>query len=207
MTAIYKREVRAFFHSFICWLYLAATLSLTGIYFTYFVMLYGEPSIAYVLQGVTFLFQFAVPILTMRSLAEDRKQKTDQLILTAPVSVSKIVFGKYLALLTVCAIPVLVIGIIPFMLSFYGDFQMGVSYTALFGFFLYGAFALAAGLFFSSLTESPVIAAILTFIVLFLGYLMTGIRSMISQTGNLVTDILSVFDTVSTVVKTKIPIL
>ena len=71
---------------------------------------------------------------------------------------------------------------------------MGVSYTALFGFFLYGAFALAAGLFFSSLTESPVIAAILTFIVLFLGYLMTGIRSMISQTGNLVTDILSVFD-------------
>ena len=194
MTAIYKREVRAFFHSFIGWLYLAATLSLTGIYFTYFVMLYGEPSIAYVLQGVTFLFQFAVPILTMRSLAEDRKQKTDQLILTAPVSVSKIVFGKYLALLTVCAIPVLVIGIIPFMLSFYGDFQMGVSYTALFGFFLYGAFALAAGLFFSSLTESPVIAAILTFIVLFLGYLMTGIRSMISQTGNLVTDILSVFD-------------
>ena len=170
MTAIYKREVRAFFHSFIGWLYLAATLSLTGIYFTYFVMLYGEPSIAYVLQGVTFLFQFAVPILTMRSLAEDRKQKTDQLILTAPVSVSKIVFGKYLALLTVCAIPVLVIGIIPFMLSFYGDFQMGVSYTALFGFFLYGAFALAAGLFFSSLTESPVIAAILTFIVLFLGY-------------------------------------
>ena len=95
-------------------------------------------------------------------------------------------------MLTVCAIPVLVIGIIPFMLSFYGDFQMGVSYTALFGFFLYGAFALAAGLFFSSLTESPVIAAILTFIVLFLGYLMTGIRSMISQTGNLVTDILSV---------------
>nr|MDE7021680.1 Gldg family protein [Lachnospiraceae bacterium] len=70
----------------------------------------------------------------------------------------------------------------------------GVSYTALFGFFLYGAFALAAGLFFSSLTESPVISAILTFIVLFLGYLMTGIRSMISQTGNLVTDILSVFD-------------
>lgn len=194
MTAIYKREVRAFFHSFIGWLYFAVTLSLTGIYFTYFVMLYGEASIAYVLQGITFLFQFAVPILTMRSLAEDRKQKTDQLILTAPVSVPKIVFGKYFALLTVYAVPVLVIGIIPFLLSFYGDFQMGVSYTALLGFFLYGAFALAVGLFLSSLTESPVIAAVLTFIVLFLGYLMTGIRSMISQTGNLVTDILSIFD-------------
>lgn len=194
MIAIYKREVRAFFHSFIGWLYLAAMLLLMGIYFTYFVMLYGEPSIAYVLQGSIFLFQFAVPILTMRSVAEDRKQKTDQLILTAPVPVWKIVFGKYLALLTVYAIPVLIIGSIPFILSFFGDFQMGVSYTALLGFFLYGAFALAVGIFLSSLTESPVIAAVLTFIVLFLGYLMAGIRSMISQTGNLATRILSIFD-------------
>lgn len=194
MTAIYKREVQAFFHSFIGWLYLAAMMSLMGIYFTYFIMLYGEPSIAYVLQGSIFLFQFAAPILTMRSLAEDRKLKTDQLILTAPVPVWKVVFGKYLALLTVYAVPVFVMGIMPFLLSFFGDFQLGVSYAALLGFFLYGAFALAVGLFFSSLTESPVIAAVLTFIVLFLGYLMTGIRSMISQTGNTVTRILSAFD-------------
>lgn len=194
MTAIYKREVRAFFHSFTGWLYLAATLSLMGIYFTYFVMLYGEPSIASVLQGSIFLLLFSVPILTMRSLAEDRKQKTDQLILTAPVSVWKVVFGKYLALLSAFAVPAFILGIMPLVLSFVGNFQMGVSYTALFGFLLYGAFALALGLFFSSLTETPVIAAILTFAALFLGYLMAGIRSMISQTGNLVTDILSVFD-------------
>jgi len=194
MTAIYKREVKAFFHSFIGWLYLAAMLSLMGIYFTYFVMLYGEPNIAYVLQGSIFLIQFAIPILTMRSLAEDRKQKTDQLILTAPVSILRIVLGKYLALLTIYAIPVVVVGIAPPVLSFFGDFQMGVSYTALLGFFLYGAFALSVGLFLSSLTESPVIAAILTFIVLFLGYLMAGICSMISQTGNLLTKILGIFD-------------
>lgn len=194
MTAIYKREVRAFFHSFIGWLYLAAMMLMMGIYFTYFVMLYGEPNIAYVLQGSVFLLQFAVPILTMRSLAEERKQKTDQLILTAPVSVFKIVLGKYLALLTAYAVPVIAIGITPLILSFFGEFQMGVSYTALLGFFLYGAFALAAGLFFSSLTESPVIAAVLTFVVLFLGYLMAGISSMISQTGNLLTRILGVFD-------------
>lgn len=194
MTAIYKREVRAFFHSFIGWLYLAAMMLMMGIYFTYFVMLYGEPNIAYVLQGSVFLLQFAVPILTMRSLAEERKQKTDQLILTAPVSVFKIVLGKYLALLTAYAVPVVFIGITPLILSFFGEFQMGVSYTALLGFLLYGAFALAAGLFFSSLTESPVIAAVLTFVVLFLGYLMAGINSMISQTGNLLTRILGVFD-------------
>lgn len=196
MTAIYKREVRSFFHSFIGWLYLAATLLMMGIYFTYFVMLYGETNIAYVLQGSIFLFQFAIPILTMRSLAEERKQKTDQLILTAPVSILKIVLGKYLALLTVYVIPVIVAGIAPLVLSFFGDFQMGASYTALLGFFLYGAFALSVGLFLSSLTESPVIAAILTFIILFLGYLMSGISSMISQTGNLLTRILGVFDMV-----------
>ena len=194
MTAIYKREVRAFFHSFIGWLYLAAMMLMMGIYFTYFVMLYGEPNIAYVLQGSVFLLQFAVPILTMRSLAEERKQKTDQLILTAPVSILKIVLGKYLALLTAYAVPVVVVGIAPLVLSFFGEFQMGVSYTALLGFFLYGAFALAAGVFFSSLTESPVIAAVLTFVVLFLGYLMAGICSMISQTGNLLTRILGIFD-------------
>lgn len=194
MTAIYKREVRSFFHSFIGWLYLAAMLLMMGIYFTYFVMLYGEPNIAYVLQGSVFLLQFVIPVLTMRSLAEDRKQKTDQLILTAPISILKIVLGKYLALLTVYAIPVVIVGLVPLMLSFFGEFQMGVSYTALSGFFLYGAFALAVGLFLSSLTESPVIAAVLTFLVLFLGYLMPGICSMISQTGNLLTRILSIFD-------------
>ncbi|MCM1174029.1 MAG: Gldg family protein [Blautia sp.] len=194
MAAIYKREVKAFFHSFIGWLYLAAMFLMMGIYFTYFVMLYGEPSIVYVLQGNILPLQFAIPILSMRSLAEERKQKTDQLILTAPVSVIKIILGKYLALLTVYAIPAAVVGITPLILSFFGEFRMGVSYTALLGFFLYGAFALAAGLFFSSLTESPVIAAVLTFAVLFLGYLMSGICSMISQTGNFLTRILSFFD-------------
>lgn len=194
MTAIYKREARSFFHSFIGWLYLAATLMMMGIYFTCFVMLYGEPNIAYVLQGCIFLFQFVIPILTMRSLAEDRKQKTDQLILTAPVTILKIVLGKYLALLTVYAVPIVIVGITPLILSFFGEIQMGVSYTALLGLFLYGTLALSIGLFLSSLTESPVIAAVLTFIVLFLGYLMSGICSMISQTGNLMTRILSIFD-------------
>lgn len=194
MRAIYKREVKSFFHSFIGWLFLAAMLLMMGIYFTFYNILNGYPNISYVLQGVVFLFLFAVPILTMRSLSEERKQKSDQLILTAPISIRKIVFGKYLALLTVFAIPVMIIGITPFVLTFFGDFQMGVSYAALFGFFLYGALGLAIGLFLSSLTESIVISAVLTFIVLFLGYVMSGICSMASPTGNAFTKILSSFD-------------
>lgn len=194
MIAIYKREVRSFFNSFIGWLFLAVTLFIMGMYFTVYNIIYGYPNISSVLQSVIFLFMIAIPILTMRILAEDRKQKTDQLIFTAPVTIGKVVLGKYLALLSVFAIPVVVIGITPIILSFFGNFQMGISYTALLGFFLYGALALAIGLFLSSLTESIVIAAVTTFAALFLGYLMEGLCSIISQTGNIVTKVLSAFD-------------
>lgn len=194
MIAICKREFMSFFHSFIGWLFIAATLFMMGVYFTAYNMFYGDPNISGVLASIMFLFIITIPILTMGILAEDRKHKTDQLILTAPVTVGKIVLGKYLALLAVFAIPAVVIGFAPIILSFFGTFQIGVSYTALFGFFLYGALALAIGLFLSSLTESNIIAAILTFVALFLGYMMSGICSIISQTGNILTKILSAFD-------------
>ncbi|MDE5865815.1 MAG: ABC-2 transporter permease, partial [Lachnospiraceae bacterium] len=120
MIAIYKREFMSFFHSFIGWLFLAATLLMTGVYFTAYNMFYGDPNISGVLASIMFLFVIAIPILTMGILAEDRKHKTDQLILTAPVTVGKIVLGKYLALLTVFGIPAMVIGFTPIVLSFFG---------------------------------------------------------------------------------------
>ena len=175
MTAIYKRELKSFFHSFIGWIFVAATLFIMGIYFTVFNMLAGYPTISYVLQSVVFLFIITIPILTMRTLAEERKYKTDQLILTAPISVGKIVAAKYFALVTVFAIPTVIIGITPSFLALSGNFQVGLSYTALLGFFLYGCLGLAIGLLLSSLTESVVIAAVLTFVTLFLGYIMSGL--------------------------------
>lgn len=197
MIAIYKREVSAFFHSFIGWLFLAVNLFMMGLYFTVYNMISGYPNIAYVLQSVVFLFIILIPVLTMRSLSEERKLKTDQLILTAPVTIGKIVLGKYMALLSVFAIPVIIAGILPIILSFVGPFQSGSSYTALCGYFLYGALGLAIGLFISSLTESIVISAVFTFIVLFFGYVMSGICSIISQTGNVLTKILGILDMVS----------
>ncbi|MCM1050194.1 MAG: Gldg family protein [Clostridiales bacterium] len=194
MLAIYKREFMSFFHSFIGWLYLAATLFIMGIYFTAYNIFYGDPNISGVLASTVFMLVIVVPLLTMGILAEERKHKTDQLILTAPVSVGKIVLGKYLALFTVFAIPMVLIAITPVIMSFFGTFQMGVSYTALIGFLLYGALSLAIGMFISSLTESVIIAAVLTFAALFLGYLIPGICSIISQTGNIFTKILSAYD-------------
>ena len=183
MMAIYKRELKSFFHSFVGWLFLAATLFMMGIYFTVYNIMSGYPTISYVLQSIVFLFILTIPILTMRVLSEDRKYKTDQLILTAPISVGRIVLGKYLALVTVLAIPTVLIGLTPPVLMRAGAFQTGISYASLAGFFLYGCLGLAIGLFLSSLTESVVIAAVLTLIVLFSGYIMAGLCSMISSAG------------------------
>ncbi len=176
------------------WLFIAATLFLTGIYFTALNLMYGNASIASTLSSVAFLFIITIPLLSMRIIAEERKQKTDQLVLTAPISVGKIVLGKYLAMLIIFAIPVAVIATFPLILSAFGTIPYGQSYTALLGYLLYGMACLAIGLFISSITESQVIAAVLSFAVLFVGFLMQGITSLISSTGNLITKILGVFD-------------
>ena len=122
-----------------------------------------------------------MPILTMRVLAEERKQKTDQLLLTAPVSVEKIVLGKYLALVTIFAIPMLIVCLYPLLMSKFGTVSFGAAYTAILGFFLLGCANLAIGVFISSLTESQVIAAVLTFVFLFAFYMMNGISSFFSE--------------------------
>ncbi len=201
MKAIYKRELRSYFCSFTGWLFVAVNLFMMGLYFIVYNMLIGYPTIAYVLQSIVFTYIVTIPILTMRVLSEERKNKTDQLILTAPVSVGKIVLGKYLALMTVLLIPTLFMGVLPLFLRLGGEFQMGVSYASLLGFFLYGGLALAVGLFLSALTESVVIAAVLAFGALFLGYIMPGISSLLTSTGTsavttIIARILSCFDMV-----------
>lgn len=201
MKAIYKRELRAYFCSFTGWLFVAVNLFVMGIYIYAYNMAMGYPTISYVLQSIVFTFLVTVPLLTMRVLSEERKNKTDQLILTAPVSVGKIVLGKYLALLTVLLIPTAFMGVLPLFLRMGGEFQMGVSYASLLGFFLYGGLAIAVGLFVSALTESVVIAAILSFGALFLGYIMAGISSLLTYLGTsavtkVIAGILSCFDMV-----------
>lgn len=202
MKAIYKRELRSYFCSFTGWLFVAVNLFVMGLYFIVYNMLMGYPTIAYVLQSIVFTFIVTIPILTMRTLSEERKNKTDQLILTAPVSVGKIVLGKYLALATVLFLPTAFMGILPLFLMQGGEFRLGVSYASLLGFFLYGCLALAVGLFLSSLTESVVIAAVLSFGALFLGYIMPGISNLLTSTGTsavttAIGNVLSCFDMVS----------
>ena len=194
MTAIYKKELHSLMHTMIGWLFMLVIICLFSIYASVYNMAYGSPYVAYSLDAILFLFFITVPILSMRVLAEERKQKTDQLLLTSPVSVGKIVLGKYLAMVTVFLIPVALFCLFPLFLSRYGTVPMAESYVAVLAFTLYGLAAIAVGLFLSSLTENIVIAAVVTFVVLFITYMMQGIKGLISSTGNLITDFLGIFD-------------
>ena len=181
MTAVYKRELRSYLTSMIGYLFMFFILLLTGIYFSAYQLTSAYPKFEYTLSALTFVFLISVPILTMRVLAEERKQKTDQLLLTAPVSIEKIVLGKYLALVTIFAIPMLIVCLYPLLMSKFGTVSFGAAYTAILGFFLLGCANLAIGVFISSLTESQVIAAVLTFVFLFAFYMMNGISSFFSE--------------------------
>jgi ABC-2 type transport system permease protein len=194
MAAVFKREFKAYFQSVIGWLFVAALLALFGLYFYVYNLMQGYPYIYYPLNAITMIFLIAVPILTMRSFAEDRKNKTDQLMLVAPVSLGKIVAGKYLAMVAVFTIDIAIFCLSPVILGIFGTVPYGECYIALFAFWLYGCATIAVGMFISALTESQVIAAVLSFAVLFVSYMMQGITNLISSSGNILTKILNCFD-------------
>ena len=196
MFAIYKRELRAFFHSMIGWLFVAAVVFLTGLYFFAINLLSSYNSVANTLASSTFIYVLVIPILTMRIISEERKQKIDQLTLTAPVSVGKIVLGKYLAMATVLLIPILLVASFPLILSSFGTIAFAQDYTAIIGFLLYGLAAIALGLFISSVTESQVIAAVVSFAAMFATYMMSGIVSLLTSNENVVLEFVAkVFET------------
>lgn len=179
MIAIYKRELRSYFHSMIGYVFIAFLVAYTGIYFLAYNLNYGYPYFSYVLSGIMFVYLVAIPILTMRCFAEDKKNRTDQMLLTAPVSLFKIVLGKYLAMVTIMAIPCLIYLIFPLIIKAQGTAYILVDYLAIFVFFLLGCVYIAIGMFVSSLTESVIIAAIGAFGILLLTYLWSGILNFI----------------------------
>lgn len=194
MLAIYKRELLSCFAGIIGWLFMAAILAMFGLYFYVYNLLSGYAYISYVFSSMAFIILITVPILTMRSLSEERHTKTDQLILTAPVPVWKVVAAKFLAMATLYTLDMLIISVTPLVLSQYGTVPMGESYTAILGFWLYGLACIAIGLFISGMTESQIISAVVCFVVLFIGYMMPNICSLISESGNVLTAILKCYD-------------
>ena len=118
MLAVYKKELRAYFTSMIGWVFIAFMLVLVGLYFMVYNLMNGYTNFSYVFQGIQMFFVLLlVPVLTMRIVAEENRQKTDQLLYTSPVSISKIILGKYFALVTLFGISMLVVCLYPLILS------------------------------------------------------------------------------------------
>lgn len=183
MLAVYKKELRGYLTSMVGYVFIAFVLLILGIYFTAYNLQYASPDFGATLSSVTFLFLIITPVLTMRILAEEKKNRTDQLLLTAPVPVWKVVLGKYLSMVTIYAIPVVISAFYPLIMGRYGVISYPMAYVAVIGFFFLGCAQIAVGLFLSSVTESQVIAAVLTFGILFCSYMMDGIESFFSDTA------------------------
>ena len=139
----------------------------------------GYSYFSYTLSGSLIVFLVGIPLLTMRSFSEERKTKTDQLLLTAPVSLTKVVLGKYFAMVTVLAVPNVIFCLFPLLIKLQGTAYLLVDYSSIAVFFLLGCVYLAIGMFMSSLTESQIIAFISTFGILLLLYLWDGILSFL----------------------------
>lgn len=184
MTAIFKREFKSCFTGMIGWVIAAVSLFFLGLYFTNRNLLYASSDFASVLYTMTMILLFLLPAISMRSFAEERKNKTDQLLLTSPVSIPAIVVGKFLAELAVFALPLAAAVVMPLLLQAFGTVSLVAAYSALLGYLLLGGACLAVGTWISALTENQILAYLATFGALLVAYLMNGIQTMFT-TGNL----------------------
>lgn len=184
MWAIYKKEIGSFYRSMMGYLYTAFFLLIAGVFFTAFNLQGGVAEFGYVLGNTMMVLLVVIPVLTMRTLGGEQRQKTDQLLFTAPVKISSIVLGKFFAVLTVFAIPLLVLTLCPLVLSRYGTIPLAQSYSSFLAFLFMGAACISIGIFVSSLTENQIAAAVVTFALLLLSYLINGIGGIIK--GNVI---------------------
>ncbi len=184
MTAIYERELRSYFNGMTAYVFVAFLLLFAGIYAMLYNLNNGYPNFEYVLQSMTIIFLIAIPILTMRVIAEERRQKTDQLLYALPVGMTRVVLGKYLALLTVVALPCAIMVLYPVLLSTFGAVSFRTAYGALAGFLLLSAALAAIGLLISSLTENQAVAAGLCFAVMLLLYFMGDLSSFVPSSAS-----------------------
>lgn len=196
MKAIFKKDFLSYFRNVVGWLFLGINLIFYGVQMTAYNLLNSYGNVSAPLSFLIIVFTLLVPILTMRTFAEERKNRTDQLLYTAPVSVWKIVIGKYLALILILGIMAGIISITPFIMHFYGDISYKENYVAILGFFIFGVAVLSIGLFISSLFENVIIAAIITFVILLFGLFSNSIIGNFN-TSEGVSNFFKVFDFVS----------
>lgn len=185
MKAIFKREARSFFTGMVGYVAVALLLGFIGLWFTANCLIYGTPDFSIVLYSSTLIMLFVLPALSMRSFADERRNKTDQLLLTSPVTIPQIVLGKFFAQLAVFAVPVLAACVMPLVLTAFGSVLLPGAYATLLAYFLLGAACIAVGTFLSALTENQIIAYLAAFGLLLTAYLMEDIQSLFTTGSTL----------------------
>ena len=183
MIAVLKHELSNYFHSFTAYVFGAFLLVFVGIGAMLYNIQSAVSNFEYVLNFVSLVLAIIVPILTMRVIAEERKQKTDQLLYSLPITTSQVVIGKFAALLVVYLIPLLLICIYPYVFSQYGDVYLLTSYGSILAFFVMGAALMAVGMFISSLTEKQGFAAGIGVSVILLNYYSVSLAEYVSSTA------------------------
>lgn len=183
MVAVFKHELRMYFQSLTAYVFGAFLLVIVGIGAMLYNLQAAVSNFEYVLSFSNIIYAVIVPILTMRVISEERRQKTDQLLYSLPVSTYQVIMGKYLALLVVFMIPLAIICTYPLIFAQFGDVYLATSYGSLFAFFLMGAALIAVGVFISSLSENQGFAAGIGVAVIVLNYFSVTLSEYVSATA------------------------
>lgn len=182
MTAVLKHELKNYFHSLTAYVFGAGLLLAVGLGALRYNLQAAVSNFEFALSYFSIVLAVIVPILTMRVIAEERKQRTDQLLYALPITTTQVIVGKYLALLTVYLIPLCVIAVYPLIFSQFGDVYLLTSYGSILAFFLMGAALIALGVFISSLTDNQGFAAGIGIAVILLNYYSVSLSEYVSST-------------------------
>lgn len=183
MRAVCKHELRNYFHSLTAYVFGAFLLAFVGFGAMLYNLQAAVSNFEYVLDFGSLVLVVIVPILTMRVVAEERRQKTDQLLYSLPITTFQVIVGKYLALLVIYLIPLAVISIYPLIFSQFGEVYLPTSYGSIFAFFLMGAALIAVGVFLSSLTDDQGLAAGIGIAVILFNYYSVRLSEYVSSTA------------------------
>ncbi|MFW5684114.1 MAG: ABC transporter permease [Spirochaetota bacterium] len=178
MIAIMSRELRTYFQTPIGYIFMGLFLLVSGFFFTIGNLISGSSYFTSFLQSILFLYLFSVPLLTMRLLSEERRQKTDQLLLTSPISVTEIVVGKFLAAFVVFLITLVVTALYAVVVAIFGDLAVWQTVGGYVGFALMGSSFIALGVLISAVSENQVSAAFFTFFALLLIWFLNLVKSV-----------------------------
>ena len=183
MIAVFSHECKNYFRSLTAYVFGAFLLVFTGIGAMMYNITAAVSNFEFVLSFCSIVFVVIVPILTMRVIAEERRQRTDQLLYSLPITTTQVVLGKYLALLLVFLIPMAIISVYPLIFASFGDVYLLTSYGSLLAFFLMGSALIALGIFISSLTDNQGMAAGIGIAVILLNYFSVSLSEYVSKTA------------------------